>query len=138
LGWLGWTSLRQGDYAQAQDYGERAYRLAVEQGHRATQALAEIVLAFGARRTGDLDAAEKRLRALIDHARRQDEPVLYLSIVLEELGLTLELQGDLAGARELHAEAYEISREYGSRRGMYRGQGGGCAAAWCCSGVARC
>lgn len=128
LGWLGWTALRQGEYAQAQDYGDRAYRLAVEQGHRATQALAELVLGFAARRSGDLDAAEKRLQAMVDHARRQDEPVLYLSIVLEELGFTLELRGDFGGARALHAEAYGISREYGSQRGM----------CWALEGLAAC
>ena len=128
LGWLGWTALRQGEYVEARDFGERAYRLAVEQGHRATQALAEIVLGFAARRTGDLDAAEKQLQAMVDDARRQDEPVLYLSIVLEELGYTLELQGDPVGALALHAEAFEISREYGSRRGM----------CWALEGLAAC
>jgi predicted ATPase/DNA-binding SARP family transcriptional activator len=128
LGWLGWTALRQGDYAQAQDLGERALRLATEQGHRATQALAELVLGFAARRTGELDVAEKRLQSMVDYARRQDEPVLYLSVVLEELGFTLELQGDLAGARELHAEAYRIAREYESQRGM----------CWALEGLAAC
>lgn len=128
LGWLGWTALRQGEYAQAMAFGERAVRLAIEQGHRATQALAEIVLGFAARRTGDLESAEQRLQAMVDAARKQDEPVLYLSIVLEELGYTLELQGDLVRARELHAEAFQISREYESLRGM----------CWAVEGLAAC
>jgi predicted ATPase/DNA-binding SARP family transcriptional activator len=118
LGWLGWTAVRQGSYAEAKAYGERALRLATEQGHRSTQALAELVLGFAARRSGDLESAERQLQATIDTARKQDEPVLYLSIVLDELGYALELQGDLASARPLHAEAYRISREYESRRGM--------------------
>lgn len=118
LGWLGWTALRQGDYGRAKALGERALRLATEQGHRASQALGEIVLGFADRRTGELESAEKRLQAMIDAARKQDEPVLYLSIVLQELGYTVELQGDLVRARELHAEAYRISREFESRRGM--------------------
>ncbi|NEA30143.1 BTAD domain-containing putative transcriptional regulator [Streptomyces sp. SID13031] len=128
LGWLGWTALRQGSYAEATAYGERALRLATEQGHRSTQALAELVLGFAARRSGDLESAEKRLQAMVDAARKQDEPVLYLSIVLDELGYTLELRGDPMRARELHAEAYRISREYESRRGM----------CWALEGLAAC
>ncbi|TDO35246.1 putative ATPase [Kribbella sp. VKM Ac-2527] len=117
-GWLGWTAIREGDYAKATTYGEQAYRLATEQGHRPTQSLGEIVLGFAARRSGDLDVAEKRLRTLIDAARRQDEPVLYLSMVLVELGFTLELRGELLEARQLHAEAFRLSRDYESRRSM--------------------
>ena len=52
LGMLGWTEVRQGDFEAAHAHGERALRLATEQGQRSTQALAEIVLAFAARRTG--------------------------------------------------------------------------------------
>ncbi|HET6299618.1 MAG TPA: BTAD domain-containing putative transcriptional regulator [Kribbella sp.] len=117
-GWLGWTAIRQGDYAQAQVYGEQGLRLSNEQGYRSTQALSEIVLGFAARRSGDLDVAEKRLQSLVDAARRQDEPVLYLSIVLDELGFTLELRGELDTARALHTEAFRISQDYESSRGM--------------------
>jgi ATP/maltotriose-dependent transcriptional regulator MalT len=115
---LGWTEVRQGDFEAAHAHGERALRLATEQGQRSTQALAEIVLAFAARRTGDLDEAEKRLRALVDAARLQTEPVLYLSMVLEELGYVLELRGDPEAALELQIEAFRISEEYESHRGM--------------------
>jgi len=118
LGMLGWTEVRQGDFEAAHAHGERALRLATEQGQRSTQALAEIVLAFAARRTGALDEAEQRLRALVDAARRQNEPVLYLSMVLEELGYVLELRGDPAAALALQIEAFRISEEYESRRGM--------------------
>ena len=118
LGWLGWTAIRQGDYEAAREYGVRGLQLATEQGHRASQALTELVLGFAARRTGELDEAEDRLQALIDAARRQDQPVLYLSIVLEELGYTYELRGSYAKARALHAEAFRISQDYESGRGM--------------------
>jgi predicted ATPase len=128
LGWLGWTALRQGSYVEAKAYGERALQLATEQGHRSTQALAQLVLGFAARRTGDLEAAEKRLQAMVDAVRKQDEPVLYLSILLDELGYTLELQDDLVRARELHVEAYQISREHESHRGM----------CWALEGLAAC
>jgi predicted ATPase len=118
LGWLAWIALRQGEYPQAMEYSEQALRLATEQGNRSGQALAEIVRGFAARRTGDLDLAEKQLQTLIDAARRQDEPVLYLSMVLEELGFTLELRGDFAASRALHEEAFVLSREQEARRGM--------------------
>jgi predicted ATPase/DNA-binding SARP family transcriptional activator len=118
LGWLGWTAVRQGEYAQAREYGQRALSLSTEHGHRPTQALAELVLGFAARRAGSLDEAEKRLQAMVDAAREQDEQVLYLSVVLEELGFTLELRGQYEAARALHAEAFQIARDYDSRRDM--------------------
>jgi len=128
LGMLGWTSIRQGRYDSARSNGERALRLATEQGQRATQALAELVLGFAARRTGALDEASQRLEALIDAAGRQNEPVLYLSIVLEELGFVRELQGRPAAALELHQEAFGVSEEFESLRGM----------CWALEGIAAC
>jgi predicted ATPase len=118
LGMLGWTAIRRGQYEAARTYGERALRLATEQGQRATQALAELVLGFAARRSGALDEASERLQALIDAARLQTESVLYLSIVLEELGFVRELQGRPDDALELHMEAFRVSEEFDSLRGM--------------------
>ncbi|HZX03219.1 BTAD domain-containing putative transcriptional regulator [Kribbella sp.] len=128
LGMLGWTSIRQGRYDAAQSYGERAVRLATEQGQRATQALAEIVLAFAARRSGALEEASERLQALIDVARRQQDAVLYLSLVLDELGFVRELQGRLEDALALHTEAFQVSEEFDSLRGM----------CWALEGIAGC
>ncbi|HET6986113.1 MAG TPA: tetratricopeptide repeat protein, partial [Kribbella sp.] len=128
LGMLGWTSIRQGRYESARTHAERALRLAAEQGQRSNQALAEIVLGFAARRTGALMEASQRLQDLIDAGGRQSEPVLYLSIVLEELGFVRELQGDVAGALELHMEAFRVSEEFGSLRGM----------CWALEGIAAC
>ncbi|MET7283806.1 BTAD domain-containing putative transcriptional regulator [Kribbella sp. NPDC005582] len=118
LGMLGWTAVRQGDYATARAHGEHALRLATEQGQRALEALAEIVLAFAARRTGCLDEAERRLRVLLDAARSQSEAVLYLAMVLGELGFVLELKGDLAGALKLHAESFEVAAGHDSTRSL--------------------
>ncbi|MFG1819468.1 BTAD domain-containing putative transcriptional regulator [Kribbella sp. NPDC049174] len=128
LGMLGWTEIRQGNYDAARADGERALRLASEQDQRSTQALAEIVLAFAARRTGALEEAETRLRALLDEARRQADPVLYLSMVLTELAYVLELRGEPEAALELHLEAFRISEEYESLRGM----------CWSLEGIAAC
>jgi predicted ATPase len=128
LGMLGWTAIRQGHYESARTYGERALRLATEQGQRSTQALAELVLGFAARRTGALDEAAERLQALIDAARRQKEAVLYLSIVLVELGFVRELQGRWQDALELHTESFGVSVEFESLRGM----------CWALEGIAAC
>ncbi len=128
LGMLGWTEIRQGDYDAARAHGERALRLASEQDQRSTRALAEIVLSYAARRTGALDEAETRLRALVDEARRQQDPVLYLSMVLTELAYVVELRGDPEAALELHLEAFRISAEYESARGM----------CWSLEGIATC
>ncbi|WP_432877745.1 BTAD domain-containing putative transcriptional regulator [Kribbella sp. CA-245084] len=128
LGMLGWTSIRQGHYESARTYGERALRLATEQGQRSTQALAELVLGFAARRTGALDEASERLQALIDAARLQKESVLYLSIVLEELGFVRELQGRPEDALALHTEAFQVSVDFDSLRGM----------CWALEGLAAC
>jgi predicted ATPase/DNA-binding SARP family transcriptional activator len=118
LGMLGWTAIRRGQYEPARTYGERALRLATEQGQRASQALAELVLGFAARRSGALEEAAERLQALIDAARLQTESVLYLTIVLDELGFVRELQGRPDDALELHVEAFRVSEEFDSLRGM--------------------
>ncbi|WP_350274865.1 BTAD domain-containing putative transcriptional regulator [Kribbella sp. HUAS MG21] len=128
LGMLGWTAIRQGQYESARRYGERALRLATEQGQRSIQALAELVLGFAARRTGALDEAAERLQALIDTARQQKEAVLYLSIVLVELGFVRELQGRSEEALKLHAESFRVSEEFESLRGM----------CWSLEGIAGC
>ncbi|ADB33639.1 transcriptional regulator, winged helix family [Kribbella flavida DSM 17836] len=125
-GWLGWTAIREGDYAQATAYGEQAFQLALEQGHRPLESLGALVLGFAARRSGDLDVAEKRLQTLVDEARRQDDSVLYLPMVLDELGFLLSLQGEALAARALHVESYGLGLEQGSRRSM----------AWSLEGIA--
>lgn len=125
-GWLGWTAVREGDYAKAKAYGEQAFQLALEQGHRPMESLGALVLGFAARRSGDFDAAEKRLQSLIDEARDKDESVLYLSMVLDELGFLMEQQGELTAARALHQEAYELGVGQESARAM----------AWSLEGIA--
>ncbi|MEU8227877.1 BTAD domain-containing putative transcriptional regulator [Kribbella sp. NPDC048915] len=127
-GMLGWTAIRRGHFDSARTYGERALRLATEQGQRSTQALAELVLGFAARRTGALDEAATRLQALIAEARRQPDSVLYLSIVLSEFGFVRELQGRYDEALELQVEAFQVSEQFDSLRGM----------CWSLEGIAAC
>jgi len=114
LAWLGWIAVQRGDYARTRECSERALRLATEQGVTPVAVLATIGLAFAARREGDLDAAEERLRRLVASARRQEaeEGVpLFLSMVLMELGFLVEQRGDAARALALHLEAFDIARQ---------------------------
>lgn len=115
LGFLGWIAHQRGDYAKAQQYGERALRLAAGHGQLADQILARIVLAFTARRLGDLDAATTRLRNLIDGA---PDNALYLALVQVELGYVLDLQGDLAQAAAYRDKAYQHSADTDSPRSL--------------------
>jgi predicted ATPase/DNA-binding SARP family transcriptional activator len=112
LAWLAWVAVERGDYARTREYGERALRLAIEQGLTPVESLAVIALAFAARREGDLDVAEERLRGLVSAARRHEAEggiPLYLSMVLVELGFLVEQRGDVAGAVALHLDALDIT-----------------------------
>ncbi|MDI2127840.1 AfsR/SARP family transcriptional regulator [Yinghuangia seranimata] len=104
LSGLGRLALLAGDWPQAAALHERARRLAAAQGYRFGEAAAETGLALGARRSGDLDAAEARLLSMLeryvspagDHLRHA------------ELGFTSELRGDRATAlaRQLRGLKY--------------------------------
>ena len=110
LGLLGWVARQRGDWATARALGEQTGRLAVEQADRSRGTLAGMVLAFTARRTGDLDGAETHLRALLEEsgvdvdamvdsssdAGRQYGPSLppHVATIASELGHVAELRGD--------------------------------------------
>ncbi|MGI5214688.1 BTAD domain-containing putative transcriptional regulator [Plantactinospora sp. CA-290183] len=129
LAWLGWISVQVGDYPSAQEYAERARRLAVGQGQRAGEVFATISLAFAARRAGRLDPAEEHLRWLLASARRQqagDGHPPYLSMVLTELGLLAAQRGDPGAALAWHREGFDVFRDQGSERGT----------AWALAGMA--
>nr|BFE82116.1 hypothetical protein GCM10020093_047170 [Planobispora longispora] len=114
-GWLGWTSLQAGAYERAMEFSERAGRLAAAQGYREGMVMAEMVLAFSARRAGRLDLAETHLLHLLEGVPRdpEAEPSLHLPTVLIELGFLTELRGDPAAARELHREALIAAQRIG-------------------------
>jgi predicted ATPase/DNA-binding SARP family transcriptional activator len=112
LAWLGWIAVQQGDYARTRECSARALRMAGEQGNTPVATLAAIGLAFAARREGDLDLAEERLRGLVASGRRQkagESAPPYLSMVLLELGFLVERRGDVAGALALHLEAFDLA-----------------------------
>ncbi|MEV4801333.1 BTAD domain-containing putative transcriptional regulator [Nonomuraea sp. NPDC049421] len=115
IAWLGWTALESGAYERAIELSERALAQATAQGYSKAATMAEMGLAFAARRSGRLDLAEPHLHHLLDGVSRDPsaEPAMHLPDVLVELGRLLELRGDPAGALELHAEALAAIRRIG-------------------------
>ncbi|MEO3751449.1 BTAD domain-containing putative transcriptional regulator [Streptomyces sp. B6B3] len=114
---LGRIALLTGDHAGADALHGRALALATEQNLRRGQASAELGLALGARRAGDLDAAESRLRRLLDWFRATDYGP-GLGVVLAELGFVAELRGDPETARSRHAEGLAQARLLGDPRAV--------------------
>jgi predicted ATPase/DNA-binding SARP family transcriptional activator len=110
LSWLAWIAVQTGDYPQARELGERAYRMAAEQNSTAALAFAELSLGFAARRDGKLDLATAHLEHLVEMARREEQPALYLPMVLVELGYAAEQAGDLQTALARHVEAFEVAQ----------------------------
>ncbi len=73
---------------------------------------ATLVLGFAARRSGDLDEAQRHLDRLRDVARSPGEAILYLPMVLTELGYVAELRGNTADALAMHVEALDLAVEH--------------------------
>jgi tetratricopeptide (TPR) repeat protein len=114
LAWLAWISMQTRDYPQARELGDRAYRMACEQGDKNARVFAQLCLGFAARRDGKLDLADTHLRDLLTTARREDQPPLYLPMVLTELGYAAELTGDRAAAAARHLEAFDLAQAMGA------------------------
>ncbi|MBN6052402.1 winged helix-turn-helix domain-containing protein [Nonomuraea sp. RK-328] len=113
--WLGWGALNSGDYGRATELCGRALRLSVEQGFREGTIMAEMGLAFAARRAGRLDVAERHLLHLLEGVPRHPgaEPALHLPTTLVELGHLRERLGDAEEARALHLEALTAAQRIG-------------------------
>ncbi|MFC4565157.1 BTAD domain-containing putative transcriptional regulator [Nocardiopsis mangrovi] len=112
---LGRVALLTGDAARARAFHERARDLAREQNFRSGEVNAEIGLGLGDRREGRLDAAESRMRGLLDWYRA----VAFGpggALVLAELGFIAEQRGDAAAARTLHLEGLAAARGLGDPR----------------------
>nr|ASV46777.1 putative ATPase [uncultured bacterium] len=116
LSWLAWIAVQTRDYARARELAERAYRLAVEQDNPASAVFAELSLGLAARRDGKLDIAATHLEHLVDQGRSENQPALYLPMVLVELGYAAEQSGDPAAGLALHLEAFDAAQEMGAPR----------------------
>ncbi|MEV0389590.1 BTAD domain-containing putative transcriptional regulator [Nonomuraea sp. NPDC050643] len=131
IAWLGWVALHSREYDRAIELCDRALKLATAQGYLKGSTMAEMGLAYAARRSGRLEVAEPHLRHLLDGLSRDpgDEPALHLPDTLIELGFLLELRGDLATAMELHTEALAAGLRIGDSRTAIGAVEGAAAAA---------
>ena len=145
LGLLGWVARQRGDWATAQALGEQTGRLAVEQADRSLGTLAGMVLAFTARRTGDLDGAEAHLRALLEESGVDVDAMVdpssdagagstgpslppHVATIASELGHVAELRGDPPLALALHRRVLVESLASGYQRDVIGALEGAAAA----------
>ncbi|NUS07287.1 MAG: AfsR/SARP family transcriptional regulator, partial [Nonomuraea sp.] len=107
IAWLGWIELQNGAYERAMELCGRALKLAAGQGYKLGESMAEMGLAFAARRAGLLDLAETHLNHLMEDMPRDPdaEPPLNLPDLLIELGHLAERRGDPAAAMKLQRDA---------------------------------
>ncbi|MEV0823996.1 BTAD domain-containing putative transcriptional regulator [Nonomuraea rubra] len=129
--WLGWVALESAQYDRAIELCGSALRQANAQGYSKGETMAEMGLAYAARRAGRLDLAEGHLHHLLEGLSRDPdgEPALHLPDTLIELGWLTELRGDLAGAMALHAEAWAFAWKIGDPRTTIGAVEGAAAAA---------
>ncbi|MCF6473270.1 AfsR/SARP family transcriptional regulator [Nonomuraea sp. MG754425] len=116
--WLGWVALESGEYGRAVELCERALKQADAQGYAKGMTMAEMGVAYAARRVGRLDLAERHLNHLLEGLSRDPdaEPALHLPDTLIELGWLTDLRGDPAAAMALHAEALTYGWRIGDPR----------------------
>jgi predicted ATPase/DNA-binding SARP family transcriptional activator len=122
LSGLGRIALLTRDFAAVTELHERARRLANDQGNPFAAEYAQVGLGLGARRQGNLDAAEAHLGAALARNRtlQADYGVAYygITLLLTELGFVAELRGDAARAADLHREALAAARGVGEPRAV--------------------
>ncbi|MEU5135247.1 BTAD domain-containing putative transcriptional regulator [Streptomyces californicus] len=117
LSGLGRLALLARDFDRARDLHEQARRIAAEQGYKYGEIHSGMGLALGARRSGDLDAAEAHLLHLRDgYADVSSQAGDHL--LLAELGFVAELRGDAHAAEAHHLAGLEIARTLGEPRAL--------------------
>ncbi|MFE2975537.1 BTAD domain-containing putative transcriptional regulator [Streptomyces sp. NPDC059258] len=117
LSGLGRLALLARDWDRARDLHEQARRIAAEQGYTYGEIHSGMGLALGARRSGDLDAAEAHLLRLRDGfaavSSRAGEHLL-----CAELGFIAELRGGAGPAAAHHLRGLEIARVLAEPRAL--------------------
>ncbi|MFJ4969629.1 AfsR/SARP family transcriptional regulator [Streptomyces sp. NPDC088755] len=117
LSGLGRLALLARDFGRARDLHEQARRIAAEQGYKYGEIHSEMGIALGARRSGDLDAAEAHLHHIRDgYADVSSQAGDHL--LLAELGFVAELRGDAHGAAAHHLQGLEIARALAEPRAL--------------------
>lgn len=117
LSGLGRIALLSGQYDEAEEFHRRALRLASDQGNRPAEQMAELGLALGSRRRGDLDTAEALLGPWVAWNRVRGASN-GLALVLAELGFCAELRGETAACSALHREGLDAAVASGDPRAV--------------------
>ncbi|MFE1547665.1 BTAD domain-containing putative transcriptional regulator [Streptomyces sp. NPDC058718] len=115
LGGLGRLALLAGDWERARDLHERARRAAAEQGHMYGEVFALMGLALGARRSGDLDAAEHHLRTMLDAYPSSDAGKHLIHV---ELGFVAALRGQVDRAASYQSRGLEFAERLADPRAL--------------------
>jgi hypothetical protein len=117
LSGLGRLALLERDWDRARDLHQQALRLAVEHSYTYGQIHAEMGLALGARRSGDLDAAEQHLHHIRDGfaalSSLAGDHLLHV-----ELGFIAELRGDFDAAAAHHLRGLDVARSLAEPRAL--------------------
>lgn len=117
LSGLGRLALLSRDWERGRELHEQARRIAAEQGYKYGEIHSEMGLALGARRSGDLDAAEIHLGRIRDgYADVSSEAGDHL--LLAELGFLAELRGDPGAAAAHHLRGLAVARSLGEPRAL--------------------
>ncbi|MGW4645701.1 BTAD domain-containing putative transcriptional regulator [Kitasatospora sp. NPDC004289] len=114
---LGRIALLTGDLAGARELHGRALRRSAEHDFRAGEVNAQLGLALGARREGDLDTAEGHLLAVLAWHREAGLESAN-ALVLAELGYVAELRGDAGAAHSHHLAGLAAARTTGDPRAL--------------------
>ncbi len=117
LSGLGRLALLARQWEQGRSLHEQARRIAAEQGYKHGEIHSEMGLALGARRSGDLDAAEAHLLHIRDgYADVSSEAGDHL--LLAELGFVAELRGDADRSVRHHLRGLDVARSLGEPRAL--------------------
>ncbi|MFE7371034.1 AfsR/SARP family transcriptional regulator [Streptomyces anulatus] len=117
LSGLGRLALLARDWDRARDLHERARRSAAEQGYTYGEIHSVMGLALGARRSGDLDAAEAHLLSIRGgfaavSSRAGDH------LLCAELGFIAELRGEAGRAAAHHLRGLDVARVLAEPRAL--------------------
>ncbi|WP_189306899.1 AfsR/SARP family transcriptional regulator [Streptomyces cinerochromogenes] len=117
LSGLGRLALLAQDFDRARELHEQARRIAVEQGYKYGEIHADMGLALGARRSGDIDAAEAHLLRIRDAHADVSSPAGD-HLLHAELGFIAELRGDAARSAAHHLRGLRIARRLDEPRAL--------------------